>query len=441
MDHNGQSEDSSANAGNSLPRRDRNALWVYLMVLVSIFVVEWGPILFGMLRHHGAQPVLSPLVDPAGRFGDWTYFTLRTHHFGEPGMLSRTDLGPPYTYPLPSIFIFVVFNRLFHDTLPAYVVCAFSIFLVATAIFSVGLRRRHAGTLVQAVVWSTLLLGSPALFLIDRGNVEVFLWLLMLAGSVLFVRRRPYAAAAFFALAASMKLYPAVLLLLLLRRRQYKAFCFGVALAVGITLLALEVVGPTIPGALHDLSAGARVLRDENVVALAEGALRFDHSLFGFAKQALFTLMKVRHQAGTAPPRFPVLASVYGVVAPVLFVAIYWFRVRLLPLLNQFVALMVLALLLPFVSYDYTLVHLYLCLGAFLLFLLEQRGADAPSLPPWAGMTAMLAFAVLFAPLARLAGQHFQGQAKCLALLVLLGVSVAKPLPSRLFGDALPSAG
>ena len=62
----------------------------------------------------------------------------------------------------------------------------------------------------------------------------------------------------------------------------------------------------------------------------------------------------------------------YNLVIPLGAVLLYWFRLRHLPILNQFMAYMILCVLLPYVSGDYTLVYVYLIWGAFLLFLLAR---------------------------------------------------------------------
>ena len=266
-----------------------SALRAYLTVLGLVAAVEWLPVLAGMALHHHSLPYWSPLFDPAGRFQDWTNFVPRTRHFGQPGMLANPAFGLPYPYPVPSMAVFLVLEFFFRDTVHAYLACAAGIFLVGALAFSWVLARRRAGSLAQASLWATVVLGLPALFLIDRGNIEVFLWLLLLAGLAAFLSKRPYAAAALFGLAASMKIYPALLLLLFVPQRHWKALVLGLGVAVGATLCMLQVIGPTIPAALHDLAWGARVLRDSQVLPLAEFALRFDHSLLGLAKQVLLS--------------------------------------------------------------------------------------------------------------------------------------------------------
>ena len=146
--------------------------------------------------------------------------------------------------------------------------------------------------------------------------------------------------------------------------------------------------------------------------------------------------MRVLHPAAAAPTQFAKLVFWYSMAAPMLFASVYWFRLRGLPLLNQFVCLMLLAVLLPYVSYEYTLVHVYLCFGVYLLYLLERTAAGAARLSRGGVIGAMVLFALVIAPLARLTGYHFEGQVKCLLLLGLLAIFLVNPMPSRLFQDA-----
>ena len=64
-----------------------------------------------------------------------------------------------------------------------------------------------------------------------------------------------------------------------------------------------------------------------------------------------------------------VALRIYSIVIPLAALLLYWFRLRRLPLLNQFIAYIVLCILLPYVSGEYTLVHMYTAWAAFLLFL------------------------------------------------------------------------
>jgi hypothetical protein len=414
----------------------RRALWLYVLLLTGLFALEWGFAAYHALVLHAAYPFTTPLFSPAERFRDWTDLLPRVSHFGEPDMQTRAGLGLLYPYPLTSLFVILGFIRVFPNPLNAYVVFTVLTFSLATLAFWIHLRRAGADRLALFAVWITLLLGEPALFLLDRGNIEVFVWLLVLLGLVSFVRNWKYAAAVLFALAACMKIYPALFLLLFLPRKQYRAAALGVALTAALTVLALAAVGPTIPRAFHDMSGAAHLMRDRQIVTLDEVGLRFDHSLLGLVKHwILFFGLADHPEWMKVPPRFPRSVAWYSVLAPLTFAALYLGRIRRMPLLNQFMTLSVLSLLLPYVSYEYTLVQIDLVFAVFLLYLIQDGEAARVALPPARLAFAMACFAVTFAPLAYLALEHFQGQIKAVALLGLLFVGLDSPMPSTLFRD------
>jgi len=416
-------------------------LVLYLLIVVAFAAIEWG--YAGINAHvlHSVYPRTSPLFDPLDRYSDWTNFLPRAAHTGEPGMQTRIDLGLPYPYPLPSIYLFVLFLRLFADPTRAYIVFTVAAFALATIFFSAYLRNIKASGLTQAVVWITLLLGSPAAFLLDRGNIEVFLWLFVLSGLVCFVRDWKYLAAIFFAIAACMKIYPALYFLLFIPRRQFKALALGVVATAVFSLLALAAVGPTIPAALRDMSGSAKYLRDAQITAVAEGDLRFDHSLLGEYKQLDFTILAARHLASPGhEPHFNRSVSAYSILAPLLFVFIYLGRLRRMPLLNQFAVLTILSVLLPYVSYEYTLVHIYLVLGVFLVFLNQDVRSGRTKVEPRRAKQILVSFAILTAPISFLALEHFQGQIKCLALCSLMALFLFNEMPSSVFADSSRAA-
>ena len=74
-------------------------------------------------------------------------------------MLSRTDIKVFYPYPVPSIYAFLFFIRLFPNPLAAYLTFVLLSFFVATCFFSLRVKRIAPKLLPQVAVWSTLLLG------------------------------------------------------------------------------------------------------------------------------------------------------------------------------------------------------------------------------------------------------------------------------------------
>jgi hypothetical protein len=114
------------------------------------------------------------------------------------------------------------------------------------------------------------------------------------------------------------------------------------------------------------------------------------------------------------------------------FAALYWFRIRELPLLNQTIALIVVAVTLPYWSAEYTLNHVYFAWALFLLFLARDVTSGRESIP-WPAARVMLAsFALVFAvaPFGR-----YAGQLKAFGLMVLLLVALKVPMRSSLLEE------
>ena len=419
------------------------ALRLFLLILAACFAFEWTFALVNTYLTHLPYPYTSPLSKPGYHFSDWLNYIPHAWSFGQPHFLIQQGpgFGLPFAYPIPCIYVYVLFFRLFPaHTLGAYITFSVIAFLLVTLFFSRFLYRRGAPRIFQLCAWGALLLGLPVPFLIERGNFEVFVWLLVTAALAAFIKDWKYTAAFFFALAACTKIYPAIFFLLFLPRRQYLPIVFGAAMTAGVFALALFGAGRPVSRNLGDIAAISKMLHDEQIVHTYEDNLRWDHALLSEPKAVLYTVDRAFHLiAKDDNPSYPRMIQVYGILAPLSFLALYLLRLRRLPLLNQFAGFSLCSILLPYISYEYTLVVIDLVLAAFLLTLLEeeqqeQQQSRAPltfeHLRPFA-----IFFAIVLAPITALSLEHFSGQVKCIALLGLLFAFLRTPLPSTLFQD------
>ena len=108
-------------------------------------------------------------------------------------------------------------------------------------------------------------------------------------------------------------------------------------------------------------------------------------------------------------------------------IIVYFDVIRKLPVVNQVICLIVATILLPPVSYDYTLLHLYVPWALLLLVAVESRRRHV------AGLTAaMVCCAILFAPVTELIvhGQSYGGQVKACALVGLGLIALVRKFPS-----------
>jgi hypothetical protein len=412
--------------------RIRRCVAVYLTALV----VFWTLAIVGQLvRAHwlGHEFAWKSLLlkNAKDAFGDFTIFDPVTERF------SREPGGPPLVYPAPMVCGYLLFTRFFTRPLAVYegVIAGIALTAALTFAYFLGRGTRQRWLLALAVGVS-LLLSLPLMFAMERANMEPIVWLVQILAVAAFVMRRNMTAGLLMALAASMKLYPALLLLLLLSRKKYKELAVSIAALVPITLVALWIVGPSVRQANADIAAGMAILAKADVFQMLMPDLGFDHSLFSFVKQAIrirFPGDFARIQAAVAWAAIP-----YALAAGMAFAALYWFRIRKLPMLNQLVALCILSTLLPPIALEYTLIQVYIPWAVFLMFLVRDR----VSIPFPAAAGILGCFAFVFAPAAYLSGTYvgFGGQVKACAMLAIVLVLCRYPLPSSVVDD-LPQIG
>jgi Glycosyltransferase family 87 len=428
------------------------ALWIYVVTLLVLTAVAWCVVGIRRSILHGADQRTTllndqrtTLLDTEKPFTDFTDLSQRVAHFGEPNMLSRTDLIEPYPYPVPTIYAYLFFIRLFSNPLAVYLLFTCSCFFVATLIFSWRVERIAPKLLPQIAIWSTFFLGFPLWMLLDRGNIETVIWIPVLLGVVAYSRNRLVTSAVLWSIAASMKIFPALLFVLFLSKRKYGTFALAIAATAIFTVLALAGVGPTIMQAASDSSKSAAFLNSDFI--LMRHLPQFDESLFGATKQAVVAYAYIRgndyHTSSKHTlPALKRALTLYNFAVPLGAVLLYWFRLRRMPLLNQFMTFMILSILLPQVSFEYKLVYIYLAWGAFLLFLLADVAVGRVRIPAKAIYVVLFSCAVVFVPLTYLEFSNksgemfgFGGQVKAIFLILILLTVCRVPMPSSLFGD------
>ena len=431
---------------------------MYVIALVALTALAWC--IAGVRGHilHEPYPRNTVFFIPDVRFSDFTDLSERVFHMAEPHVLSRTDIKTihpyryPYPYPTPTFYVFVFFVRLFPlHALRAYLIFTLLSFLLATCFLSLRVRRSTHKKLPQIAIWSTLLLGFPLQFLLDRGNIEGVIWLLIVLGFVAFARNRMLISAIVWGLAASMKVFPGLLFVLFLARRRFGTFAVAIAATVAFSVLALAGIGPTIRQAAAESSKSAAFLMNSYIIP--DDNVGFDHSLFEGIKHVIYVAEAFDKQRTTpliisTLPANRIALRVYNIVIPLAALLLYWFHLRRLPLLNQFIAYIILCVSLPYVSGDYTLVHMYIAWAAFLLFLLDDVATGRVRIPAKAIRRILFSCAGVFVPLSYLAitGSanrtfSFGAQVKTVFLFLIFLTVCRVPMPSSLFGDLrIPAA-
>jgi Glycosyltransferase family 87 len=220
--------------------------------------------------------------------------------------------------------------------------------------------EEHILTKVQ-YIFVLVVLSYPVIFALDRTNLELLLFVFV-AGFFyfLYVRESPWLAALLLAAAIAFKLYPATLLLLLLAERRYKPFALTIVLAVALTaigLVALGVVSGHSVGEVWRMSTSEKDVYQTSMV-LGSGGLQHGHTLWG-----LLRLPGFLSDATIAAWK----TTVYEAVAALIFAYLAFHVIfRETERWKRVLLSLVPAVLLPFVSADYTLIYMYFPLVFFL---------------------------------------------------------------------------
>lgn len=382
------------------------------------------------VRHLG-WPYKSPFLDVPFA-GDLHPFDpqlpfLHSSAFLSPGWRSA------FPYPAPLVIPYAI---LFH--LPHEDACfiGFTLLFACAAAFLLfrALWRHTAYTRKQCAIFvaGLLVTSYPLAFDIRQGNVEFVVVLFVFAGIWAFVRGKDHPAAALLGIAASMKLFPLLYLGLFLSRRRFPAILTGIGAAGVATLTGLFILDPSLASAWYGLQRGGHVIEGD-LLGIWQ-PIGYDHSLFGAVK--LFYRHFVSHTNSQSSDLLHVYLAVVGLAG----LAIYFLRIRRLPWINQITCLTVCSILLPPLSYDYTLLHLYVPIALLALY----TGVQGKR-PPHRLLLIMSFLAILTASQAWLIlhGQLRAGQFKALVLLALLYALLREPLAEQqtwMRGMAQPAA-
>jgi hypothetical protein len=115
------------------------------------------------------------------------------------------------------------------------------------------------------------------------------------------------------------------------------------------------------------------------------------------------------------------------------FVLLRFFK---LPVVNQMILLGAAITLLPPVAAEYTLLHLYVPFGIFLLFLVREVATGRVVCEQKYILTLLILFAFLFSPLTFFGS--YAGDFKTLLLIGLLTITGSYAMPSSMFNELPP---
>ena len=351
------------------------------------------------------------------KFYDFDSFQDRFTHLHTAAFWDLTTIWP-FAYPAPCAVVYAFFYR-FGPAASLNVFLGFTVgsFLAVCSLFAWALYRRGLSAW-PAVLFagSAFLLAFPFWFGFQRGNIEIIVFLSLAAGVWAFRRGRGYSAAACFALAAAFKITPVLYFALFLIRRQYRQLAAAIGITALLTFASLWWVGPTVAQAYHGISAGVALFTQEFLLQPRRDSTGFDHSLFSIYRRFF-----------SDPALTPLIYRVYTPLVALAGSLVYFLRIRRLPFANQLLLLSIAAIWLTPVSFEYTLMHLYLSIGVLALTALET----APQRPV---KVMLVLLAVLVSPVSEFIvhGARFAGQVQSVLLGVLFVYALVRPVESTL---------
>jgi hypothetical protein len=367
-----------------------------------------------------------PLWPDRNRFADLTLYRARFNFFHSSAFF--TQPGWHYMYPAPLSLIYKFFYSFPHA---GQLFIAFTIawLLLVSFLLHRALVARGISAIASVSILLVLIFCSYALFFeLRQANLEFAVWIIISCGLWAFYGERFRTAAACFGIATAMKLFPFVFLGLFLSRRQYRQAFLSLGVAGLTTIVSLWALCPNLPDSWRGIGDGLAAFRTSYVLHIP--AIPFDHSLFALLRWCLSFNPSSEAAASSTATLALILTAYLGVCAAA-GVTLYLVRIRKLPLANQVLCLTVASILLPPVSFDYTLIHLYAPLVLLLFATLDQPSECARQFKP--GLRpALVLIAILLAPETELIFREItlEGQLKACCLMILFFIGLCCPFGS-----------
>lgn len=208
----------------------------------------------------------------------------------------------------------------------------------------------------------------PVLFSLDRANLDMYIFLLILGFVLFFQKGRFVLAALFLSMAIAMKLYPAVFIFLFFKEKKYKEIVITIAATLCITVLSLMSYQG---GFVENLQGMQSVLQGFNQSYSGAAGLQHNVSYYGVLKLVTVGYYYVAqgiHDGATASVLAnEVLKIPYMFLVLLLFAFIVFHVLKYEQTLWKNVYLLSAAMILfPQVSFDYKLIHILIPIILFL---------------------------------------------------------------------------
>ena len=290
-----------------------------------------------------------------------------------PGNMFTDFIGPVVNPDLITYSFFTSFVKLIFYTIGTEM--SITLFLVALGIFlalinikEIGSKKLDDTPVLPVVIFS--LLSYPVLFVFNRGNFEILVFLLLYVFVYYFDRKKFMISAVFLSLAVSMKIFPAVFLIIFPSYKKFKELVIASILVIflnAVSLIALsKYLAKSYGKIIADYVADYTSFYMKDYVIDNRG-LDFNHSLHGLLKLKIFSFYKSTNITDITLQKVTHLFTIYPKIQITLFALLSAYIIFIEKELWKKVTLLVISMnLLPYISSDYKLIHFFLPLYLFI---------------------------------------------------------------------------
>jgi len=275
------------------------------------------------------------LFTPADKFNDFFNIYRATEHLN------------PYSNPLCCYFPFTYMPVYLLTLIPEKLALAILVGIFICSVYYIVYRSNSRADkyLKNLCAFSFTFMSYPVLFTIDRGNLEIIVFLFLAIFFYYYQAGDDKKSVFFLALASAMKLYPGIFVVLFLADRKYKSAAYTVVIAIVVSLVSASILSGGIFGSLQGLQQNLAYFKQTYFFSGA--GVQHNNSIYG--------IFNIIHKI--IPSAAPILGF-YSIIALAIFVFVSMYIIFVEKQFWKRTALLVfMMLLLPQVSFDYKLIH------------------------------------------------------------------------------------
>jgi len=303
-----------------------------------------------------SYPYNTFLFDPDARFSDFHCVVNET--------IGMNPYGKFLSGQYPFLLLASSFFTLFKPE-ASYIIFILSFFIVYLSISYQFLHIENTLSSLLLVIIITIF-SYPLMFSLDRGNFELLVFVYLLLFLIFFHKEKYLLSAIFLGLAAALKIYPAIFLLLFFKNKKFKESAITIGIMVGLSLISLSIFEGGLWKNLQYLLHFSNISNNP----IFQSFISIEKETMVQRGLTILSLIKIIVQQYNIPVSDFVVQNyhlIYYVLVGVIFLPIAYYVVFIEKELWKNVALLTISMLiLPTLSADYKLMHIYLALFLFI---------------------------------------------------------------------------